>query len=109
MIKILNTIQGFRNPLTQSDLWNLNPEDRLTTTVPALESKLDSDHVSILVTLFKCHWQTFILLTVLYTFKVLLSLVNPQIIDMVISFVEDDQETWKGYLYMILFGAVTLG
>ena len=102
-------IKGFRHPLTQSDLWNLNPEDRLTTTVPALESKLDKDNISILATLFKCHWPTFILLTVLYISKTLLSLVNPQIIDMVISFVEEDQETWKGYLYMILFGVVTLG
>ena len=102
-------IKGFRSPLTQSDLWNLNPEDRLTTTVPALERKLDKDNISILATLFKCHWKTFILLTMLYISKTLLSLVNPQIIDMVISFVEEDQETWKGYLYMILFGAVTLG
>ena len=102
-------IRGFRSPLTQSDLWNLNPEDRLTTTVPALESKLNKDNISILATLFKCHWKTFILLTILYISKTLLSLVNPQIIDMVISFVEEDQETWKGYLYMILFGAVTLG
>ena len=102
-------IKGFRNPLTQSDLWNLNPEDRLTTTVPALESKLDKDKISIIATLFKCHWQTFIFLTIFYISKTLLSLVNPQIIDMVISFVEEDQETWKGYLYMFLFGAVTLG
>ena len=102
-------MKGFRNPLTQSDLWNLNPEDRLTTTVPALESKLDKDNISIIATLFKCHWQTFIFLTIFYISKTLLSLVNPQIIDMVISFVEEDQETWKGYLYMFLFGAVTLG
>ena len=102
-------IKGYRKPLTQADLWNLNPEDRLTTTVPALEKKLDKDNISILATLFKCHWKTFILLTLLYISKTLLSLVNPQIIDMVISFVEEDQETWKGYLYMILFGGVTLG
>ena len=102
-------IKGYRNPLTQADLWNLNPEDRLTTTVPPLENKIDNDNISILATLFKCHWKTFILLTLLYISKTLLSLVNPQIIDMVILFVEEDQETWKGYLYMILFGGVTLG
>ena len=103
-------ISGYKNPLTQKDLWSLNSEDKLSVTVPNLENKMNAKgDISILSSLFKCYMMTFVLLTILYIIKTLLNLANPQIINLVIAFIEEDQETWKGYLYMVLFGLTTLG
>ena len=103
-------IRGYKNPLTQKDLWSLNSEDKLSVTVPNLEDKMNGKgEISILSSLFKCYMMTFVLLTILYIIKTLLNLANPQIINLVIAFIEEDQETWKGYLYMVLFGLTTLG
>lgn len=34
---------------------------------------------------------------------------NPQILNLVISFVELKQEMWKGYLFVIIFGLISIG
>ena len=106
-------LAGWKNPLTLKDLWNLNPEDKLSDIVPALEKHLyknsEDKQVSIMSTLFRCYWKAFVLLTILYIIKSLLQLANPQIINLFISFLDEDQENWKGYLYMIMFGVVSFG
>ena len=33
--------------------------------------------------------------------------VNPQLLDLLIQFVEEKQEVWKGYLYVVLLGIVS--
>ena len=103
-------IAGYKNPPTQEDLWSLNTEDKLSETIPALEKKMnDTGKISIMSSLFKCYWKTFISLTIFYISKSLLTLVSPQIINLVIGFIEEDEPVWKGYLYMVLFGVVTVG
>ena len=104
-------LQGWKNPLTQKDLWSLNPEDSLQEIVPALESRLYSDKdkpVHVLSTLFQTYWHQFVLLTLFYFLKTSLQLANPQIINLMIDYVEMGQEQWKGLLYMAMFGGVFL-
>ena len=106
--------QGWRKPLLNSDLWSLNPQDKLAELVPAFERRLevneaDSDEkISVLMPLIKCYWPQFLWLTGLYLIKTLFSLANPQLINLFILFIEEDQEVWKGYLYMVLFGLVSM-
>ena len=108
--------QGWRKPLLNSDLWSLNPEDKLAELVPAFEKKLEvseaedgrREKISVLMPLIKCYWPQFLWLTCLYLVKTLFSLANPQLINLFILFVEEDQEIWKGYLYMVLFGLVSM-
>ena len=106
--------QGWRKPLLNSDLWSLNPQDKLAELVPAFERRLevseaDSDEkISVLRPLIKCYWPQFLWLTGLYLLKTLFSLANPQLINLFILFIEEDQEVWKGYLYMVLFGLVSM-
>ena len=104
-------LKGWRNPLTQKDLWSLNSEDSLQEIVPPLEDKLfrRDEKASVLSTLFKTYWTKFLILTFFYLAKTLLQLANPQIINLMISFVAENEEQWKGYLYMVLFGCVFLG
>ena len=112
--------QGWSKPLLNSDLWSLNPEDRLAELVPAFEKKLEAgpedeknregghNRISVLLPLIKCYWPQFLWLTCLYLIKTLFSLANPQLINLFILFIEEDQEIWKGYLYMVLFGVVSM-
>ena len=112
--------QGWSKPLLNSDLWSLNPEDRLAELVPAFEKKLEvgvedeenreggHNRISVMLPLIKCYWPQFLWLTCLYLIKTLFSLANPQLINLFILFIEEDQEIWKGYLYMVLFGVVSM-
>ena len=112
--------QGWSKPLLNSDLWSLNPEDRLAELVPAFEKKLEAgvedeenregghNRISVMLPLIKCYWPQFLWLTCLYLIKTLFSLANPQLINLFILFIEEDQEIWKGYLYMVLFGVVSM-
>ena len=100
---------GWRRPLLNSDLWSLNPEDRLAGLVPTFERALgEGERISVLLPLVKCYWPQFVWLTFLYLMKTVVSLVNPQLINLFIVFIEEDQDIWKGYLYMALFGLVEM-
>ena len=105
--------RGWSKPLLNSDLWNLNSEDRLAELVPTFERKLQVTEaesndgckkISVLMPLIKCYWPHFLWLTGLYLIKILLQLAIPQLINLFILFIEEDQEIWKGYLYTVLFG-----
>ena len=107
--------QGWRKPLLNSDLWSLNPEDTLAEIVPPFERKLEPReaegghaNISVLLPLIQVYWPQFLWLTGLYILKTLFSLANPQLINLFILFIEEDQEIWKGYLYMVLFGLVSM-
>ena len=39
--------------------------------------------------------------------NIALLFVNPQILNLLITFVEEKQEKWKGYLYIVLLGIVS--
>ena len=102
-------IKGWKNPLVQSDLWNLNHEEKLETIVPYLEkSIIGKGKVSIISVLFKSYWKSFAALSIIYLTKTLLQLANPQVINLVIQFIELKEEIWKGYLYMVLFGMISI-
>ena len=102
-------IKGWKNPLVQSDLWDLNHEDKLATVVEYLEkSIIGKENVSIISVLFTSYWKSFVVLSIFYLTKTLLQLADPQIINLVIQFIELREESWKGYLYMVLFGIVSI-
>ena len=79
--------------------------------MPTFEAALGGgagEKISVLMPLVRCYWPQFVWLTFLYLMKTVVSLVNPQLINLFIIFIEEDQEVWKGYLYMVLFGLVEM-
>ena len=113
-------VRGWKKPLTQADLWNLSPEDSYQGIVPFWESKLyrvpndskDAEtlatRVSILLPMVKCFWPYYVVAGLFQLGYIGFQLVNPQVISIFIQFVEERQEFWKGYLYMILLGLTSV-
>ena len=58
--------------------------------------------------LVKCFWPTFCLGALYQLIYTLLQFASPQILGLIISFVQSDDPDWKGYLYTILFAIVAL-
>ena len=57
----------------------------------------------ILWVLVKCFWPTFLLGAIYQLVYVLLQFASPQILGLIINFVQSDDPNWKGYLYTIMF------
>ncbi|KAF5296657.1 hypothetical protein FQR65_LT10197 [Abscondita terminalis] len=123
--------RGFRNPLTNNDLWDLRHEDMAKEIYPTFDKhwqntlrksagipqnsnatyKSDSVRVdfvssttkkqaSILPALCKTVGPTFIFGAVLKLMQDILTFVSPQILNLLIDFVEKGEEQWKGFLYV---------
>ena len=60
----------------------------------------------ILLVLAKCFWPTFLLGAVYQFAYVLLQFASPQILGLIISFVQSDDPEWQGYFYTALFAVV---
>ena len=60
----------------------------------------------ILLVLAKCFWPTFLLGAVYQLVYVLLQFASPQILGLIISFVQSDDPEWQGYFYTALFAVV---
>jgi ABC-type bacteriocin/lantibiotic exporter with double-glycine peptidase domain len=65
-----------------------------------------SKKVGIFWVLVKCFWPTFLLGALYQLVYVLLQFASPQILGLIISFVQGDDPDWKGYFYTILFAIV---
>lgn len=130
--------QGFKRPLENSDLWNMNPEDTSAEVTPRFlkywdqsvaknsqiapapttqaSFKKSSDGVnfsnvkatkpsSIVPALVKAFGATFMFGSCLKLVNDLMTFASPQILKLLINFVSNDEEMWKGYLYAgLLFG-----
>ena len=68
--------------------------------------KSTGQKAGILIVLVKCFWPTFLLGAIYQLAYVLLQFASPQILGLIISFVQSDDPDWKGYLYTGLFAVV---
>ncbi|GLV32342.1 Multidrug-Resistance like Protein 1 [Carabus blaptoides fortunei] len=123
---------GFRKPLETKDLWAMKPEDCAPEVVPLFDKywrrtveecgsnpaqasyTSDSARVdfqstnkkkkqaSILPALCKAFGPTFMFGAFLKLLQDLLTFVSPEILKLLISFIEGNQSMWKGYLYAVL-------
>ena len=126
---------GYRRPLSMADLWDVSPKIASKYVVPEFADNYDPDvkkfkerhpniekgrkkkpQVSIFPALVKTYGGSFMFGAVLKLCCDLLSMASPQLMKLMINFVESysdpsrpDEETWKGYFYaVILFLTMTL-
>ncbi|XP_017782317.1 PREDICTED: multidrug resistance-associated protein 1 isoform X1 [Nicrophorus vespilloides] len=124
---------GFRKPLETTDLWDMKAEDSAKIVTAQFEKhwqhtkskyeksnasyKSDSARVdfvsgskkkksaSILPALIKSFGPTFLFGAMLKLMQDILAFVSPQILKLLISFVENKEYSWRGFLYAgLLFG-----
>ena len=62
----------------------------------------------ILLVLAKCFWPTFLMGAVYQLVYTLLQFASPQILGLIISFVQSEDPEWHGYFYTALFAVVAL-
>ena len=64
--------------------------------------------LSILPTIIGAFGASYFLSSVLYLGLILLQFASPQIVNLLIDFVETDEPTWRGYFYTFLIAASTI-
>ena len=64
--------------------------------------------LSILPTILGAFGASYFLSSVLYFALILLQFASPQIVNLLIDFVETDEPTWRGYFYTFLIAASTI-
>ncbi|KAG7197437.1 hypothetical protein KM043_013293 [Ampulex compressa] len=124
--------KGFKKPLESTDLWSMNPEDMASEIVPKFDKywsknsrktenvqsakasfRKTSGQVdfnngrkkkmsSILPALCKAFGATFLFGALLKLIQDVMTFISPQILKLLISFVEGDEPMWKGYFYAVL-------
>ncbi|XP_018309833.1 multidrug resistance-associated protein 1 isoform X3 [Mycetomoellerius zeteki] len=124
--------KGFRKPLETSDLWSMNPEDMATEIVPKFDKywnknlrktdEVESVKVSyrqtsgqvdfngsrkkkvasILPPICKAFGATFMFGAFLKLIQDIMTFISPQILKLLIDFIEGDEPMWKGYFYSVL-------
>ncbi|EFN62768.1 Multidrug resistance-associated protein 1 [Camponotus floridanus] len=124
--------KGFRKPLETSDLWSMNPEDMATEIVPKFDkywnkSLIKRDEVenakasyrkasgqvdfngsqkkkiaSILPPICKAFGATFTFGAFLKMIQDIMTFISPQILKLLIAFIEGEDDIWKGYFYSVL-------
>ncbi|XP_063922509.1 multidrug resistance-associated protein 1 isoform X6 [Zophobas morio] len=112
--------RGFRRPLVDSDLWDMKHEDSAREVVPMFEkhwrkvlqkseSSTKKKQASILPALVKAFGPTFVFGALLKLIQDLLTFVSPQILNLLIQFVKNSEEQWKGFFYAgLLFVTATI-
>ncbi|KAK0179174.1 hypothetical protein PV327_007989 [Microctonus hyperodae] len=122
--------KGFRKPLKTKDLWSMNPEDTASEVVPKFEKywnkalencdtsptakatfskssgQVDFAHnkkiASISIPLCRAFGNTFIFGAVLKLSQDIMIFISPQLLKLLIQFVEGSEPRWKGVFYSIL-------
>ncbi|XP_060803850.1 multidrug resistance-associated protein 1 isoform X3 [Amyelois transitella] len=124
-------LTGFRRSLTEHDLWALNPQDSTTEVVPRFDKfwekslrkssnsngakatysktsasvnfkpEADKKPASILPALCLAFGGQFLFGALLKLINDVLMFLSPQILKLLIGFVESKEELWKGYLYAV--------
>lgn len=104
--------KGWRNPLVNEDLWELNEEDLSSTQYPIfaknwndIKAKNKDKPVSVFRVLVVTFWPIFFAGAILKFIQDCLTFVPPRILRLLISYVGDPtEEAWKGFFYVgILF------
>ncbi|XP_045473295.1 multidrug resistance-associated protein 1-like isoform X2 [Harmonia axyridis] len=103
--------KGFRKPLTDEDLYDLRDQDSARHVVVNFDyhwtkklhrKKSTNPKVSVLPICLEAFLSTFIFGILLKFSSDLLAFVSPQILSLLINFVKEREEHWKGYFYAVL-------
>ncbi|KAG1674187.1 Multidrug resistance-associated protein 1 [Nymphon striatum] len=118
-------VLGYKEPLTREKLWDLTPSNTSHDIVAQFDSYWDIEMQkaektgwditkkketqpksvympSFLFALIKCFWGDFLIAIVQKTISDLLTFVNPQMLNLIISFVSSNDPLWKGILYALI-------
>ena len=103
----------FRKPLTKDDMWSLNKKNQTAENANKLErtmnkmngnGKKNDKFNGVLMPLVKTYWVALIFLAFLKLVVSLIIFVNPIVLNLLISFISNDEPQWRGYFYCgILF------
>ncbi|TRY61972.1 hypothetical protein TCAL_10708 [Tigriopus californicus] len=112
--------KGWRRTLEYGDLWDLKKSERCSGIVPewdrhweknvikSIQNSKSPSQLSITSTLVRSFGPAYAI-SALYQFGTsVLQFASPQIVNLIIDFVESDQPVWKGYLYTGLICLSTL-
>nr|UEO57355.1 ABCC1 [Conogethes punctiferalis] len=124
-------LSGFRKSLTEGDLWSLNPQDSSKEVVPRFDKiwerslnkrenssgaratystnaasvnfkpENEKKPASILPALCLAFGGQFLFGSLLKLFNDVLMFLSPQLLKLLIGFVESKEQLWKGYLYAV--------
>ncbi|KAK0171316.1 hypothetical protein PV328_009061 [Microctonus aethiopoides] len=124
--------QGFKRPLESTDLWAMNPEDTASEVIPKFDKywnktvkkcdisqtakasfrkssgQVDFNNTrkkkvaSILIPLCRAFGPTFMFGAALKLSQDIMIFISPQLLKLLIQFVEGSEPIWKGVLYSIL-------
>ena len=109
--------RGWKKTLTVGDLWTLPFYNRCSHIIPvwdknwSLETKQSLIHkkpVSILTTMIRCFGSTFAWSSILNLIYTILQFVSPQLVNLLIGYVESDEPSWRGSLYIVTLIVVTI-
>ena len=106
------TLKGWKNPLTQADLWDLLPSEQANLLFlrwnkfwqKGIEEKIEKrsrEPVSILKPLMSTFGGQYLKSSFVQLMQVILTQISPKALDLLIGFVSSDEEEWKGYMYMV--------
>ena len=68
----------------------------------------DGKVTDLLLPMIKCFWPKFAAGALCQLVYIALQFANPQLLNLLITFVEEKQEVWKGYLYIVLLALISL-
>eukprot|EP00095_Tigriopus_kingsejongensis_P010546 maker-scaffold349_size200065-snap-gene-1.33 protein:Tk10546 transcript:maker-scaffold349_size200065-snap-gene-1.33-mRNA-1 annotation:"multidrug resistance-associated protein 1 isoform x1" len=105
---------GWRRTLTYEDLWDLKLSERCAGIIPRWDKYWEDSvikkiqkssipaRVSITSTLFKTFGPAYGISALYQLGTSFLQFASPQIVNLIIDFVQSDEPVWKGYLYTAL-------
>ena len=108
--------RGWRRFLVNEDLWTLNPSDRCRGVIPVWDANWENQKkakapkkkpLSILNTMVSSFGGVFAASAILQLIYTIISFVSPQLVNLLIAYVETDEPAWRGYLYTITLIAIT--
>ena len=110
-------IAGWKRLLTDTDLWSLRKENRCSGVVPIWD-KYWSNHekqargqkssLSIVWPLIYTFGPSYAVSAIYQFLYSTLQFASPQIVNLLIAFVQNDEPAWRGYFYTVLICLVTL-
>ena len=109
--------KGWKRPLTQDDLYDLNPSERCVNVSErwrthwdklAARKRYNRAPVNVLWPMFQTFGLYYLLSSLIQLLSVLVNQLTPQALNLLIGFISSDEEEWKGYLYMILLVALKM-
>ncbi|XP_055346997.1 multidrug resistance-associated protein 1-like [Paramacrobiotus metropolitanus] len=111
---------GWKRPLVQADLWDINPGDRTQVSTNKLEKYWRHEMVeftgprhkepSLLLALAKTFWLPVLLSGILKLGNDIFVFVAPQILQLLIGFTTDkNAHSWKGYFYAVVLLFASFG